>query len=309
MVRTVFRGDSIRFGYDKHHPVLKDIAITIEDHSIYGLVGPAGSGKTTLAKVMLGLEKPDRGTLTWFNERINHSTNRRVGYVPHKKALFYDLTVYENVMLFGKLYRHRGARLKQQVEQALQLVGLWEERRQDALSLTDEQLQRLNIACGMVHRPDVIIFDEATSGIEVEAIPFIHAIVRQLHDLGMTIIYLSQNIAEIEQLCTHVGVLKDGCMIAEGRLDSLIAQYFKNPVAKLELEEYAEELTTQLSHYSILYSEANTLLLEAMDQQHDFQKIRSVLGKKLRRISPVEPRLANVYDRLVRRPRIDHHSL
>lgn len=220
-MRTVFKGESINFGYDKHHLILKDIAITIEDQSIYGLLGMTGAGKTTLAKVMLGLEKPERGILTWFNERLNQSTNRRVGYVPQHKALIYDLSVYENVMLFGKLYHYRGERLKQYIEQALQIVGLWEERKHELTKLSDEQLQRLNIACGIVHMPDVVILDEVTAQIDEKAVPFMLEIVRQLHDLGVTIIYLSQNREEIKQLCTHVGILKDGKLIAEGHIDML----------------------------------------------------------------------------------------
>jgi len=216
VVRTVFRGESINFGYDKHQLILKNVAITIEDQSIYGLYGPAGAGKTTLAKVMLGLEKPEQGTLIWFNERLNSSTNRRVGYVPQHKALIYDLSVYENVMLFGKLYHYRGERLKQQIEQSLQLVGLWEERNLATTMLSDEQLQRLNIACGIVHMPNVVILDEVMLHIEREAVPFMMEIVRQLHDLGVTIVYLSQSSEEIKQLCTHVGILRDGQLIAEG---------------------------------------------------------------------------------------------
>jgi len=220
VVRTVFRGEHINFGYDKHQLILNDVAITVEDQSIYGLFGPTGAGKTTLAKVMLGLEKPEHGTLTWFNERLNQSTNRRVGYVPQQKALIYDCSVYENVMLFGKLYHYRGERLKQQIEQALQLVGLWDERKQDTVKLSDEQLQRLNIACGIVHMPDVVILDEVTSHIDKEAVPFIVEIIRQLHDLGVTIIFLSQDSEVIKQLCTHVGILKEGRLIAEGHIDT-----------------------------------------------------------------------------------------
>jgi len=222
VVRTVFRGESINFGYDHKQLILKKVELMIEDQSIYGLYGAASSGKTTLAKVMLGLEKPEQGTITWFNERLNSSTNRRVGYVPQQKALIYDVSVYENVMLFGKLYQYRGERLKQQVEQALQLVGLWEERKLVSAKLSDEQLQRLNIACGIVHMPDVVIMDSLTEHIEKKAVSFIMEIVRQLHDLGMTIVYLSQNMEEIKQLCTHIGILKDGILSAEGTIESLI---------------------------------------------------------------------------------------
>lgn len=297
MVRTVFRGESISFGYEKHHLILKDVSITIPAQSIYGIIGPAEAGKTTLAKVMLGLEKSTNGTLIWFNERINASTNRRVGYVPYEKALIYDLSVYENVLLFGKLYQYRGKRLKQQVEQALQFVGLWEERKKKASQLSPELTQQLNIACGIVHLPDVIIFDEPIEEMDNQAKSTILSTIRKLHEMGITIIYLSQNVEVIEQLCTHVGIMQHGNLIVQGSMEELLEQHqHRCALVKLTLADTAEELQGELVDYKIRELEACTMVVELNDDgEQGMQRIKAILGDRLLQIDMISPQLQQVY--------------
>lgn len=309
-MRTVFRGESISYGYDKHHLILKDVSITIPDQSIYGLIGPAGAGKTTLAKVMLGLEKSVGGTITWFNERINSSTNRRVGYVPYKKALIYDLSVYENVMLFGKLYKYRGARLKQQAQQALQFVGLWDDRKKRVSSLPPELKQQLNIACGIVHVPDVVIFDEPIKGMERVAKPLIMENIRQLHEFGVTIIYLSQNVEEIENLCTHVGIMQQGNVIAQGKIEDLLEQHYQHcALVRLELNDSADKLQHALSEYNISEVDEHAMVVELkLDGEQELQRIKTILGDKLLRMDFVNPQLQQIYSFLTNRSGLSEYA-
>lgn len=309
-MRTVFRGESISYGYDKHHLILKDVSITIPDQSIYGIIGPSGAGKTTLAQVMLGLEKSSGGKLTWFNERINASTNRRVGYVPYKKSLLYDLTVYENVLLFGRLYKYSGKRLKQQVEQALQFVGLWEERKSKASSLTKKELQQLNIACGIVHLPDVVIFDEPTKDSDGDMREVILNSIRQLHELGVTIVYLSQNADEIEELCTHVGIMQQGNFIAQGKIDELLEQHHQYcALVRLQLAESAANLQAVLDGYNICDVEAQAMVVEVdANGEQEIQRIKSILGDKLLQMDIVNPKLKLMYSCLMNRSGLSRYA-
>lgn len=303
MVRTVFRGESISYGYDKKRPVLKELSITIPDQSIYGLIGPAGAGKTTLIKVMLGLEKTDQGKLTWFNERLNASTNRRVGYVPSNPALLYDLTVYENVQIFGKLYRYKGARLKRQVEQVLQFVGLWEVRNRKASLLSPLLKQQLNIACGIVHLPDVVVFDEPIKGMMPSTKDIVLNSIRQLHEHGVTIIYLSQNVKEIQDICTHVGIMHEGKVIMQGKIEELLQQYDqKYALVRLELTDHAEKLQGELGDYKICELEAQSMIVELrLNIEQELQRIKTILGDKLLHIDLISPKFQQFYACLTNR--------
>lgn len=301
-MRTVFTGEAIQFSYNKKKPVLNELSLSIGDKQIYGLLGPNGAGKSTLTKVMLGLDKPQGGLLKWFNERPNPSTNKRVGYVPQDLALMYDLSAYENVLFFGKLYNLKGERLKKQVRFALEFVGLWEERNQKPKKFSGGMKRRLNIACGIVHNPDVIILDEPTVGVDPQSRNRILDAIIELNQIGTTIIYISHYMEEVEKICSHVGIIDQGRLLCEGKLSDIIEEYTDQAVIKLELQRKSTAYEQQLNDYDVITTDGNRV--EIRIPKHDVNMISQVkerFGEDVKSFQYVSPNLEQVFFKLTKK--------
>ncbi|MCG7377903.1 ABC transporter ATP-binding protein [Paenibacillus sp. ACRSA] len=301
-MQTVFAGENIQFSYNKKKPVLKQLTLSVGDRQIYGLLGPNGAGKSTLTRVMLGLDKPQSGKIQWFNEYLNASTNKRVGYVPQDLALIYDLSAYENVFFFGKLYGLKGERLKKQVRFALEFVGLWEERKQKPKKFSGGMKRRLNIACGIVHNPDVIILDEPTVGVDPQSRNRILDAIIELNQLGTTVIYISHYMEEVEKICSHVGIMDDGQLLCQGKLDDVIQEYTDQAIIRLELQQKSTAYAKQLEDYVVLLSEGNRVELGVPKNDiNTLSQIRESFGEDMKSFQYVTPNLEQVFFQLTRK--------
>ncbi|KQY93541.1 daunorubicin ABC transporter ATP-binding protein [Paenibacillus sp. Root52] len=301
-MQTVFAGENIQFSYNKKKPVLKQLTLSVGDRQIYGLLGPNGAGKSTLTRVMLGLDKPQSGKIQWFNEYLNASTNKRVGYVPQDLALIYDLSAYENVLFFGKLYGLKGERLKKQVRFALEFVGLWEERKQKPKKFSGGMKRRLNIACGIVHNPDVIILDEPTVGVDPQSRNRILDAIIELNQLGTTVIYISHYMEEVEKICSHVGIMDDGQLLCQGKLDDVIQEYTDQAIIRLELQQKSTAYAKQLEDYVVLLSDGNRVELGVPKNDiNTLSQIRESFGEDMKSFQYVTPNLEQVFFRLTRK--------
>ncbi|WP_232243183.1 ABC transporter ATP-binding protein [Paenibacillus sp. GSMTC-2017] len=299
MMQTVFAGKEIKFSYNKKKTVLNQLSLSINDRQIFGLLGPNGAGKSTLTRVMLGLDKAQDGTIQWFNERLNKSTNKRVGYVPQDLALMYDLSAYENVLFFGKLYGLKGERLKKQVQFALEFVGLWDERKQKPKNFSGGMKRRLNIACGIVHNPDVIIFDEPTVGVDPQSRNRILDAILELNQLGTTIIYISHYMEEVEKICTDVGIIDNGKLLCQGKLRDIIERYTDQAIVKLELSRKSTAYAEQLKRYNVLLSEGHQVELGvAKNDAHIISDIKTTFGEDVKSFQYISPNLEQVFFKL-----------
>ncbi|MCM3174956.1 ABC transporter ATP-binding protein [Paenibacillus sp. MER 99-2] len=301
-MQTVFAGENIQFSYNKKKPVLKQLSISVGDRQIYGLLGPNGAGKSTLTRVILGLDKPQSGKIQWFNEYLNASTNKRVGYVPQDLALIYDLSAYENVLFFGKLYGLKGERLKNQVRFALEFVGLWEERKQKPKKFSGGMKRRLNIACGIVHNPDVIILDEPTVGVDPQSRNRILDAITELNQLGTTVIYISHYMEEVEKICSHVGIMDDGQLLCQGKLHDVIQEYTDQAIIRLELQQKSTAYAKQLEDYVVLLSDGNRVELGVPKNDiNTLSQIRESFGEDMKSFQYVTPNLEQVFFQLTRK--------
>lgn len=301
-MRTIFSGEAIDFGYNKKETVLDGLTISITDKQIYGLLGPNGAGKSTLTKVMLGLESPQNGKLQWFNEYPNQSTKSRVGYVPQDLALIYDLSAYENVEFFGKLYNLKGERLKNQVRYALEFVGLWDERKQKPKKFSGGMKRRLNIACGIVHNPDVIILDEPTVGVDPQSRNRILDAILELNQLGTTIIYISHYMEEVEKICSHVGIIDKGTLLCEGRLSDILAEYTDQAILKLDLQQKGAAYAERLAEYTVISTDENTVELAVPKNNVSIlSEIKEKFGDELKSFQYISPNLEQVFFKLTQK--------
>ena len=205
---------------------LDNVSLQIPEGSIFGLLGPNGAGKTTLINSIIGMTQINSGEIQVFGENFgtnggDTSIKRRVGIVPQEVSLYEDLTAYQNAAFFGKLYGLRGDDLKESIKQALDFVDLWERRNDTPKKFSGGMKRRLNIACALVHKPDLIIMDEPTVGIDPQSRNHILSSVKYLNERGATIIYSSHYMEEVEQLCSDIAILDHGRIVARGTKEQL----------------------------------------------------------------------------------------
>lgn len=205
---------------------LDHLNLEIREGEIFGLLGPNGSGKTTAINCMLALLKFDKGTIRIFGENMGpdqYKIKQQIGIVLQNVAVFEELTVYENINYFCGLYIKERGRRRELVEEALQFVGLEEYRKMRPKKLSGGLLRRLNIACGIAHRPRLIIMDEPTVAVDPQSRNKILEGIKELNRQGATIIYTSHYMEEVEQICTRIAILDHGRTIAVGTKEELKA--------------------------------------------------------------------------------------
>lgn len=198
--------------------------IYVKEGEIYGLLGPNGAGKTTAINCMLGLLKYDKGNIKIFNEDMGpnkYNIKEKIGVVPQHVAVFDELTVYENIDFFANLYVKDAKKRKQLVEEAIEFVELDEFRKYRPKKLSGGLLRRLNIACGIVHKPKLIFLDEPTVAVDPQSRNKILEGIKKLNKEGSTIIYTSHYMEEVEEICTRISIMDQGRVIAEGTKEEL----------------------------------------------------------------------------------------
>lgn len=206
--------------------------LQIEEGIIYGLLGPNGAGKSTTINCMLGLLKSDEGSIKILGEEMssnNLKLKANIGVIPQNVAVFEELTVYENIDFFCGLYIKDKNERKKLVEEAINFVGLTDYKKFIPKKLSGGLLRRLNIACGIAHKPKIIFMDEPTVAVDPQSRNNILEGVIKLKEQGSTIIYTSHYMEEIEQICDKIAIMDLGKIIAEGTTEEL-----KNQITDIE---------------------------------------------------------------------------
>jgi ABC-2 type transport system ATP-binding protein len=192
------------------------VSITVEAGEVHGILGPNGAGKSTTMNCLTGLISYDDGSVTFEDGQTISGWKRNIGYVPQDLAIYPDLSAEENVRFFCSLYGFKGSELKRKVEEALDFVGLLEVKRKKASEFSGGMKRRLNLACGIVHSPKLIIMDEPTVGIDPQSRNRILENVRALNEKGATIIYTTHYMPEVEEICNKITVIDHGKVVASG---------------------------------------------------------------------------------------------
>lgn len=204
---------------------LKEISLTISKGSCYGLVGPNGAGKSTLLKVLASIIQNYKGDLQFSNPNwLNHG-NRKIGYVPQEICLEQTLSAYNNLCFFGKLYGLKGRALKHRATEVLKEIGLTERGKDKVVQFSGGMKRRLNIGCALMHRPELIIMDEPTVGIDPQSRRYIFEMIQRLKQDNRTIIYASHYMEEVEQLCDEVAFIDQGRIVESGKVDVLLQRH------------------------------------------------------------------------------------
>jgi putative ABC transporter, ATP-binding protein sagG len=198
---------------------LDNLSLDIKKGEVYGLLGPNGSGKTTLINCILSLSKFEKGDIKIFDQPMSvdrYDLKAKIGYVPQEIAVFDELSVYDNIDFFCGLYIQDKATRKQYVEEAIEFVGLNDFRKFVPKKLSGGLKRRLNLACGLAHKPELLILDEPTVTVDPQSRNAILEGIMDLNKKGMTVIYTSHYMDEVEQICTRISIIDKGKLLATG---------------------------------------------------------------------------------------------
>ena len=203
---------------------LDHLNLQVYPGEIFGLLGPNGSGKTSAINTILSLLTYDKGSISLFGRPMQpdaYDIKRRIGLVMQEVAVFDELTVYRNIRYFCGLYERDKRKLDSLTEEAISFTGLNEFRNFYPKKLSGGLLRRLNIACGIAHKPELIFMDEPTVAVDPQARNSILEGIQRLHAQGSTIVYTSHYMEEVEQICTRIAIMDKGRVVALGTKEEL----------------------------------------------------------------------------------------
>jgi ABC-2 type transport system ATP-binding protein len=204
---------------------VRGVDFAAEEGEILSLLGPNGAGKSTIISMLTGLLVPDGGEtaiMGYSVEKEPEAAKARLGVVPQDIALYPDLSARENLIFWGKMYNLRGAALKSRVDEVLEIIGLTS-RQQDRVSkYSGGMKRRVNIGAALLHKPDVVIMDEPTIGIDPQSRRHILDNVKELNRQGMTVLYTTHYMEEAAELSDQIAIMDMGKVIAYGTHDELV---------------------------------------------------------------------------------------
>jgi ABC-2 type transport system ATP-binding protein len=245
----------------KNVRAVNDVSLQIAPGEVYGLIGPNGSGKSTTMKAVLGLVAPTSGSTSIFGRNsLKVDSRNEVGFLPENPYFYKHLTAAETVRFYGKLCGMRGRKLKERIGELLELVGLQDARDRRLRGFSKGMLQRIGLAQAMVQDPRLLVLDEPTAGVDPTGSRQIRDLILELKNRGITVFLCSHLLEQVQQVCDRVGIIHQGVLVNEGRLDELISVENRTEII---LENASENLLNQIrslvdvTHQAEVVSEGN----------------------------------------------------
>jgi ABC-2 type transport system ATP-binding protein len=288
--------------------VLSGLSFAVQPGECHGLLGPNGAGKTTLLSILACLSEATTGSVLLQGKTL--STRDRelrplIGIAPQEISLYRDLSAVENLRFFGKLYGLSGATLHQRIDEGIELAGLQAKANAPVGTFSGGMQRRLNLSVAVVHRPQLLLLDEPTTGVDPQSRNHIFERVRDLNREGMTILYTSHYMEEVQTLCSRIAILDAGKLIACDSLPNLLKlqagllrlHFSSDPtLLKQRLETDSRLRGVNLEHHalSIQTPDISSVLTQIVGQLPE-------LGLTLTRIESEEPNLERVFLHLTQR--------
>ena len=223
----------------ENSPAVSDLSFSVKKGEIVGLLGPNGAGKSTTINILATVLKPDSGNISICGYNLQNEKNKikqSIGIVPQDLAIYEEISAEKNVSFFASLYGLRGQKLKERTAFALYLVGLTDKRKNKPKTFSGGMKRRLNIACAIAHDPQIIIMDEPTVGIDPQSRNHILESILKLKEHGVSILYSTHYMEEVEHIADRILVIDKGKQIAGGTLKELLQSYENRVIYFLELD-------------------------------------------------------------------------
>lgn len=264
---------------------LDHLSLEIKEGEIFGLLGPNGSGKTTTINCLLSLLSFDKGNIEIFGKKmtpVSYDIKKDIGVIMQNVVVSEELTVRENIDYFCGLYITDKKLRAQYVDEAIKFVGLEDFTKFYPKKLSGGLLRRLNIACGIAHKPKLIILDEPTVAVDPQSRNKILEGIQELNRSGVTIIYTSHYMEEVEQICTRIAIMDKGRKVAEGTKDELKRMIKNTETISIEVLGLGEDVLAEmraLPHvYDVKYDE-KLLVIRCSGGKHNLIRALDVLQK------------------------------
>lgn len=279
---------------------LDGVSLSLERGEFFGLLGPNGAGKTTLMSLVAGIRAPDSGEILLEGEPFDLSRpeqRARLGFVPQTLALYDDLSGEENLRLIGRLYGLRGSLLRERMEEGLVAAQLQDRRRDKVRTYSGGMKRRINIVAAILHRPQLLLCDEPTVGVDPQSRNAIFEVVHRLNASGMTIVYSTHYMEEATRLCSRIGIIDHGKLLALGTLDELLMQL---PFAEQIRIARNSETSAHLPAFAglgefVTLDDAFVLTLRADTRLSDLFGLAEKLGLANRLFQMTRPSLESVF--------------
>lgn len=270
--------------------VLRNLSLHIAPGEIYSLLGANGAGKTTTINIICNLLKADRGSIAIHNQLVSEQTKSLIGIAPQENLLYKTLSCRENLQFFGRIYGLRGDRLQQQVQRCLEAVHLLDRADSPVETLSGGMQRRLNVAVALVHQPKLVILDEPTTGLDIEARYEVWELIRQLQKQGITVLLTTHLLDEAERLSNRIGILKGGEIVAEGSIDQLRNRIAAQEIVVVQTSEpeaaiaRAQSFNWQHRYYGsdLAFWLPESLELKEILQRFDGIKLESIARQPVR---------------------------
>ena len=279
--------------------------LEVREGEILGFLGPNGCGKTTAINCMLGLLTYDKGDIRIFGEAMTpnaYHIKKNIGLVPQELAYFEQLTVYENIDFFCGLYIKDKQRRKNLVEEAISFVGLEDYRKFFPNKLSGGLKRRLNIACGIAHRPKLIFLDEPTVAVDAQSRNFILEGIKRLNKEGSTIVYTTHYLDEADQLCDRIVIMDKGHNVVDGTPEELKSMIATKEIIHLELVDEASDAIIKemesLPHLQLLDKNKSAYTLQFTQKGSNIVALAQLLnqhGLAYLKLYSEQPSLSDVF--------------
>lgn len=225
------------------------INFEVKEGEVFGLLGPNGAGKSTIISIISTLLKPTEGDINYRGESIidkPKAIQQKLGVVPQDIALYPSLSGYENLKFWGHAYGLRGKELKERIEEISGIIGINDRLKDKIENYSGGMKRRINIGAALLHKPELLIMDEPTVGIDPQSRNHILDTVLELNKKGMTIIYTSHYMEEVEYICTKVSIMDKGEIIASGSQEELLKIVKGQKKINLKFDKVTESLVERV---------------------------------------------------------------
>lgn len=283
--------------------VVDNVSFDVKEGEIFGLIGPNGAGKSTIMNIMTGLVARDSGEISYSGMDFDKNQVKikgMMGLVPQNLAIIKEISAQENLEYFGAFYGLRGKLLKERVQEALEITGLTEKRKEKPSKYSGGMMRRLNLGISIMHHPEILILDEPTVGVDAQSRNYIFDYLKKINkELGTTIIYTSHYMEEVEALCDRIFIIDEGKEIASGTKNEIrrLAGDTKSVEIMLESEDdHTKELKLVLDNDSVVKNDdVYKVTYNVPFSIEEIIKTIHETNNKIRSISIKEPKLEEIF--------------
>ena len=289
-------------------PAVDGLSLAVGPGQIFGLIGPSGCGKTTTIRLLLGILKPDSGTATVMGRQPTHfgtKERERIGYTPQEFVLYPTLTVQENLRFAGSLFGMGWRRRHRRIREVLEFLDLWDARKRMTRDLSGGMKRRLELACALLHEPELLFVDEPTAGLDPVLRVRIWDLLRELRDRNITVFVTTQHIDEIVR-CDNVAILDHGRLVGLGTPESLRRSAMGGEMVEVEADHVSKDAVAALRQLpevkSVRWTNNGALQVVVEDAAAATPTITETLqerGEVVEAVRPVVADFDDVFRRLV----------